>query len=225
MICEDFDRLWNERLDARDAAVPEVERALETHASGCEPCRAAAARYELLRQALLAWGPSPAPPAGFVERVLAAHEHEGRRPRTLPIPRGARWAAAAVLLLGMGLAIRVATHRAGQPANAPLAAKVPVPRPLSAALADAASATIDLARTTSEPAARVGRRVLATSLPAELAAPAPLVPVADALPTLGDDVQRGVQPLSGTARRAFGFLIGPAWTEKPAKAERREGEA
>jgi hypothetical protein len=131
-------------------------------------------------------------------------------------------------VLGIGLAVRVAIRPQVRPSVPPLAAPTPVPappRPLSAALADAAFATLDLARETSAPAARVGRQVIATSLPGELPAAKNVLPASESFQSFGEEVNRGVKPFSGTAQRAFGFLIGPAWKEKPAPSGRREREA
>ena len=50
MNCRDFDRTWNDRLDARGEP-PEAEGlALEAHAAECPACRALAVRYRTLRQ-------------------------------------------------------------------------------------------------------------------------------------------------------------------------------
>jgi hypothetical protein len=87
---------------------------------------------------------------------------------------------------------------------------------LSEALGRATSATLDLASVTSAPAGRVGRLVLASSgLTGEslaTAAPRPraIEAASDMLRTVGDGVQDGFRPLTGTARQAFGFLIGPS---------------
>jgi hypothetical protein len=90
-------------------------------------------------------------------------------------------------------------------------------------VADATAATWDLARETSAPAARIGREVVSSSAFAEtgtLALPVPALPFV--LPAVGDEVQRGVNPLSGSARHAFGFLLGPALTRetRPPSRER-----
>jgi hypothetical protein len=94
------------------------------------------------------------------------------------------------------------------------------PGPLTDALADATSATWDLAREASAPAARLGRDVLgAAALPGSPTAPETPDPSASAavvLRQVGDRVNEGVRPLSGSARHAFSFLLGPALDEPPA---------
>jgi hypothetical protein len=113
---------------------------------------------------------------------------------------------------------------------------------LNQAVAEATKATLDLARSASEPAARLSRQVIdaATSPQLEpgsieiapvagpervtisvpsLAALAPDSASATAmLQQVGDRFASGVGPLSTTARHAFGFLLGPP----PAKLEVRE---
>ena len=66
------------------------------------------------------------------------------------------------------------------------------------------------------PAARIGREVLGSaSLPSTtLELPEPVSPAVEVLQGVGSRVQAGVRPLSGSARHAFGFLLGPS-TEKP----------
>jgi hypothetical protein len=109
---------------------------------------------------------------------------------------------------------------------------------LNRALAEATSATWDLARSASEPAARISRDVLDATKQGEpgssqasrdtsatgpsetmeglaiLTVPVPslepLAPDASAvLQQVGDRLSTGVEPLSNTARHAFGFLLGP----------------
>jgi hypothetical protein len=96
------------------------------------------------------------------------------------------------------------------------------------ALSEATAATWDLARSASEPAARISRQVLdaATGPDRSPAQPASVV-VAVSVPSLdslapdtaaagamlqqvGDHLTNGVRPLSNTARHAFGFLLGTA---------------
>jgi hypothetical protein len=223
--CSQFERLWNECLDAREAVSPPRLRALEEHAGRCPSCRALAAGYQLLERALRSWGPGPSPPNGFAERVLQAREPE-------PVIVGRlrwRWAAAAALLVAVLVGLRLAGHPRG-PGNPPDpiagrgAARPDAPRPLADALADATLATLDLARETSAPAARIGRQVLASAAVSPgppLSIPAPIEPAADVLQSVGDGVNQGVRPVAGSARHAFRFLLGPALRTPPAPARDR----
>src|SRR3954469_16938174 len=83
MLCLDFERIWNEQLDAREGASAEVDRALEAHAAACPACRLIASRYQTLRQVVRVLDPPPAPPSGFVERFLEARRREQSRARPL----------------------------------------------------------------------------------------------------------------------------------------------
>ena len=80
MNCQDFDRLWNELLDASSelsgdhqvAVAIEIEHALREHAASCAACSRRSAGYQMLERTLLAWGKGPEPPAGLADRILTA---------------------------------------------------------------------------------------------------------------------------------------------------------
>jgi hypothetical protein len=233
MECREFERLINEQLDAREAASVEVERALETHRSACRSCHAISARYQVLGQALATRGPAPAAPADFAARflerlasgaILAVPDDPIQRP-ILKLVR-AYWpvgAAAAALLLSVwigGLASRDAGPAAAPAAAGPVPLVRRAPRSidpvaLSAALAEATEATWDLARATSAPAARVGLEVLDAAELSETTGSLSLPlseesgSTSEVLEGVGERVSQGVRPLSGTARSAFSFLLGP----------------
>jgi hypothetical protein len=214
MNCQDFERIWNEQLDARDAASPEVEQAQEAHAAVCPACQAIARRYVVLRQAIHVWGPPPAAPAGFAERFLRLPGAGVWRPtrRVVLFHRavGTAAVAAALLLVVVAGGLWGWFHP-----SAP--ERTLDPQALSTALNEATSATWDLARATSAPAARIGREVLAETKLAG-AAPPPLPvdidPGSDVLRRVSDGVNAGVLPISGTARHAFGFLLGTVPVER-----------
>jgi hypothetical protein len=107
---------------------------------------------------------------------------------------------------------------------------------LSDSLADATAATWDLARSTSEPAARLGRQVIGAasqaqdlsgagtpaadptepfgsglvSLPSVLRGDSESPPGSTLLHDVGDRLSASIRPLSSTARQAFGFLRTPS---------------
>jgi hypothetical protein len=220
MNCSDFERTWNERLDAREALSPEDERALRAHSAACPSCLAFHRRFVTLNHAIGALGPAPAVPAGFAERVLAAAERGvDRAPNAWRIAsRLVPLAAAAAVLALVGFGLRgwggnrgEADRPAGQPSMAVNARSID-PDNLTAVLSDATSATWQLAREASAPAARVGRDMLGeTELPAApgaLSLPDSVEPAADVLQRVGARVNAGVRPLEGTARHAFSFLLG-----------------
>src|SRR4051812_4939110 len=98
MNCHDFDRVWNERLDARadraaDLMLAEALLAARDHARDCAACRRAQLGYEALHRGLMAWGSAPeasaCPPPELAERVLAAlAKPAGSIPAR---PRRSRW--------------------------------------------------------------------------------------------------------------------------------------
>ena len=277
MTCEDFERTWQDLLDAdicgagrthatsapvartegqADSFEPPRDRSLREHAAVCPACQQKSARYRALQHALASWGPPPPPSANLASRILA--ELDAPAASVLPIksmmrPR-LRWplaatiaASAAAILIAFGLNHAYDPWRSGRsqtallvtPAGVDNHTRGPSPdgatagaRSLNHALAEATEATWELARSASEPAARIGRQVLdaATSNDASrpavatssasresmvsvpsLGALAPDTAAAGALlQQVGDRLATGVRPLSETARHAFGFLLGPA---------------
>jgi hypothetical protein len=226
MKCRDFERLVHEQLDARAAGAPETTRALADHAAACAACGATAMRYEILRQAIAAWTQRPpVPPADFANRFPANWADLDVAPDPAVwgaiarhLPALSSLAAAAVLLLLIGAGIRYGGPRRPAPqSHEPAPAARPIDsEALSSALAEASSATWELALHASGPAARVGLEVLDAPALAQskrpLATPVDGGPDADAaaevLQDVGARVNDEVGPLSSTARHAFGFLIG-----------------
>jgi len=225
LTCRDFELLWNEQFDGRGRASEAVDQALERHAASCPACQAISSRYQTLRHAIKVWGPGPAPPAGFVNRCLARLES---RPPALaqPTKRMVAWtrsAAAAVLLLAGLMVLRGHLTRSDPRGARPSLTETH--RPLTAALADATSATFELALAASAPAARIGRDVLnSDAFPdsaTTLSVSGTTVPASEVLQHVGDRINAGVRPLSGSARHAFGFLLEPALGDEPAKGSDR----
>jgi hypothetical protein len=241
-------------------AIDEAEARLLAHAADCPACRPTAARYQVLRQAIRAWRQPPVPSADLAKRILSAPAEPMPRPwiniaadlgRQSWRDRRIRYrlllygsAAAALLGFfvgggsnrrprpvppdGVGDVAARDLHSIAAPPRAPETSPA-----LDRALAEATSATWDLARSASEPAARIGRDVLEGGRPAgdrpdrrpvdsgeglaglSLSFPSlhPLKSDATAASAVfqevGDRVSAGVEPISDTARHAFGFLLGP----------------
>lgn len=234
MNCQNFEQRWNELLDGGDAASMEQERALRAHAAECPACQALSRRYETLRTAIRNMGPPPAPSPEFADRCFQAWQRSVARPgfrlvRYWPVMGGLAAAAALLAVISLGgrfgqIAPRpgtgggaVAVRPPAEPAP-PLVQNSEPSRPLALVLADATSATLDLAREASAPAARIGRDVLEQTVRAdEGVIPEATSPLDDAgsaasavIQTVGNQVNEGVRPLSGSARHAFSFLLGPA---------------
>jgi hypothetical protein len=216
--CRDFEKLWAERLDERERAAPDLVARLETHAASCARCQALGARFQALAQAIRALGPVPTVSEVFPDRVLAEMENARWWPRLLPIMPVA---AAAVLVVALTIGVRVWWTSRPAAVVPPLqAARVQAidARDLTSALVDATSATWQLAQEASAPAARLGRQVLEASTsedpPLSLSLPsgvtADLVPGVESWQAVGERMNAGLRPLSGTARQAFGFLLGPS---------------
>lgn len=227
MNCLEFEEFWNELLDARRDPDDRVESSLEAHASTCERCRAVSARYQLLRQAIPALRP-PVASAASLERLYALTVPSS--PPTISIAtsrfkailRKPLAAAAAVALAWLGGSLWISTGPDERPEPALMTSIGPPQRPLGLALADETEAILDLARDASAPASRIGREMLdlgklSTSgleMPTEPFNEPKATDEADADPpgllkAVGDRVGAGVKPLSGSARHAFSFLLGP----------------
>jgi hypothetical protein len=251
MNCRDFERLWNELIDLssrspggdHSSADTERETALFQHAATCPACRRSAAGYQALQRAILAWGKAPEPSRGLTDRILAAVDAPpGTSRLTARLSRRAlsnRWpiaaAASIVALLALGIIIsRVNVNLTRDGGRLVESEPLPVkntggnpyesPR-LNEALASASEATWDLARSASEPAARLSWQFLDAA--GELDSPresgnsaAVAVPSLDSfapdsasavetIQQVGDRLASGVRPLSSSARQAFGFLLGP----------------
>jgi hypothetical protein len=254
MNCRDFERTWNERIDActlpRGDLGAAREHALLEHAAGCSTCCTTMAGYQALERSILAWGPPPAPPADLADRILAAARAQaasGRQGlhRRLPARRLKRFlvaAASIMAIIAAGLVTRISIDRArdgdrlasAKPghSSSPSSDRSDGPK-LNEALASVTEASWDLARSASEPAARLSRQFLDAATDAGPEKPREAsgsvsVPSLDAfapdsaaavatIQQVGDRLANGVRPLSSTARHAFGFLLGPT----PTKPENR----
>ncbi len=242
-------------LEHAQPTLVEREQAARLHAQTCTRCHVASTRYDTLRQALRAWLSSPRPEitskAALLDRILAqqATKPGGRASRRHLAWRVVVTTAAVACVLALVLTpfgwrlerISPTTDHAPS-ANAPgqSARNTSYPatdsRILTEALAEATEATLDLARTTSEPAARLGRQMLesATGNVNSTVAPdanaestsssqtgsdslaavlptVPRVPGSTLLQQVGDGLSATVRPLSSTAHHAFGFLRLPVF--------------
>ena len=217
MDCREFEDCWNELLDARSPAGPAMDPGLEAHASACERCRAISSGYQVLRQAVSSWPSPPAASARSLERLYALTVPSAppvlarRNLKRYWVPLASAAAVFALVWLGgFGRTQRPLPVSPSKP-------EVVAARPLGAALAEATEATIDLAREASAPAARIGREVLEFEEAAVSARPSKpdaaeevASTASEMLQTVGEQVNAGVRPISGSARHAFGFLLGPA---------------
>ena len=229
MNCRRFEEGWNELLDSRPGGSSGLERALEAHASACERCRGVSARYRVLRKAASVLRPPPRPSVGSLERLYGLTVPP--TPTATVGRRSWRWhwaplaSAAALLVVACLVEIGLTPERlAERPVSAP-GLPVVAARPLETALAEATEATLDLAKQASAPASRIGREILdlgkvSTSPPVggaepELGSEDGSSPP-EVLRSVGERLTAGVRPISGSARHAFSFLLGPPPEPTPA---------
>jgi len=247
MNCRECERIWNELFETSSPSAGDREQALLEHAAVCPACRQRAAGYRALRQAILAWGAPPAAPAALADRILVAARAQTpsvrqgqpisravvRLRRSKPMMTAIAASILAVIAAGVITMMTIESARGRQrmasaPPNTPrsgVSDSSEHPR-LNAALASATEATWDLARSASEPAARLSRQFLdaATEADTEQNSAASAVVSVPSLNSLapdsaaavatiqqvGDRLTSGVRPLSSTARHAFSFLFGAA---------------
>lgn len=209
--CREFVNLWNERLDDPAAFPASTVARLEEHERICGPCARLAHGFRAMAIRRVA----PPVPSGMTDRILAARSESVSRPDRGRFPARAwlGWAsglaAAAVLVL--------VVLRPMRPGVVPVPERKPIPavvpsRPWTVALAEATSATLDLAREASAPAARVGQGVIVATRGSDVSWPVavdPPLPTEDVLESVSRRVRDEVRPLSGSARKAFSFLLGP----------------
>jgi hypothetical protein len=258
MNCRDFERIWNERIDASSSPLGDLGRgttggnefALLKHAAGCSTCRRKLAGYQALERSILAWGPAPPPPAELADRIVVAAraQQPSARQRAHPWQPRLRLmpflavAASVVAVITAGVMTRISIERTRDrdrvasvpPGTSPSPSSDRSDGPkLNEALASATEASWDLARSASEPAARLSRQLLdaatesgpdqprqssgAVSVPSLDAFAPDSAAAAATIQQVGDRLANGVRPLSSSARQAFGFLLGPA----PAKPNNR----
>ena len=230
MNCREFERAWNEVLDARSDGRSDLEATLRSHASSCEPCRAISRRYQILSQTVARWGPPPTPSMASAERLRALKVPRSRRSRFqlavwLPLATAAGLLAVA-WSAGLGLPGRFGVNRPLTVESTGIAVNS---RPLEEAITEATDATLGLARVASAPAARIGREVFdyetiapfASNEPSALIAPTINLSASGLLRTVGERVNAGVGPITGSARHAFSFLV-PSAGPQSAPPEPRE---
>ena len=204
--CRDFEHLCQAALDRREIDGPGLGPDLDAHAASCPSCLPIYHRYLHLRHAISAL-PTPIPAQYCVDRTLRAFAE--RPAATIRFSKPVRVAlalAATVLLAGL---IAVRSRPAPETIGPEIVKSSETQRPLGVALSEATSETLGLAREASAPAARVGREMIrSASIPSmDWGLAFSTDPASEALQSVGDEVEAGVRPLSGSARSAFGFLI------------------
>lgn len=199
----------------RGAPTP-LEGALEAHCRSCPTCEAWLARGRGWGAVLAGLRPVQVP-TDWSEKVLAAWAAEQARPR----PRfhwqhGLAWAAAVLVAASLVL-WGFRARRDAVPAPPALAERAELTR----SIREATSATLDLARAASEPAARVGIKFLAAATrPIAPGTSGTDSPPRTARPGVSEQVGRGIEPISSPVQKAFQFLL-PPMPEDPADPSHR----
>ncbi len=229
MSCREYEQVWQDWLDARRDGAPPLTEALEAHVSRCPSCVDRGRQFAILSQAIGALGPPASPSHDLADRILERRRHERESDVVavrFAIPPMARWAVAAAVLVASLLGLRTTFRRNGVVEPPVLHTQREPIRPLTDSLAEATSETWNLALESSAPAARLGQSMLLSASSAEpsLSLPDESAAAGEVLQAVGGRVVTGVRPLSGTARRAFGFLLpsGQSMSPEPPQPPTRE---
>lgn len=255
MNCESFETCWQDLLDGVDLS-PCAQEELDAHASQCESCREAHQGYLILARMVTSPRFATVPVSDdLADRVMRAwtreadaaaagpvflidHARGAMAPAAHKAPRLLRLTLAASLLLAfVPVAVRFSNwhNKPKLPSATSLAANQPALHPptppLGEALARTTEATVELARATTAPAARLGRFMLA-STPVDDATVPPDMVSGDragvvAPPEEPDTGWRDrVRPIMQPATSAFGFLLlKPTPASPPGDAAPRERDA
>ncbi|GIW88970.1 MAG: hypothetical protein KatS3mg108_3294 [Isosphaeraceae bacterium] len=199
--CRRFELAWQQRFDDQSfhSAPPGDHPDWSGHLAVCPSCRSLDQRFRLLERALAARPPQE-PVAPSLSLDL---EQPSRRltPASSRLSRLTPVAAAAALLT----AVFTNPLPSGRPTP-----PVPTPplRPIPETVADASSASWELARLASENASRLGLDLLTALRP--VAPPSPTPPPlepAHLVEAVSRGLDQSVRPLARTAIRAFDFLV------------------
>lgn len=243
--CREFEARLQELLDRRSSLPVAIHPSAERHRAECASCRVKYQQYLLLDRALRSRN-EPARPFDSVDltdRVLArAAADEVQSLNRRAIFRTAIGAAAAAALIAVVSTIQLQSQphtlnnresgtaivhdNTQKPASI---AFTPIPlAPIGdGSISEATSATFDLARLASAPAARIGGELLrmnsddGNSRKGSFERVSFVRSASKVWRKLGDGVQAGVEPLSNPARRAFGFLIDPNTSPNPPRDDER----
>ena len=216
--CRGFNHLWNEKLDRRADAPPGLARVLADHAAGCEACRCLGSIYDEFALIPASWPAIPPPPDPGIRRGKAAATDARAVPPPFNVRRPPRMVAESGLALAVAASVLVAA-RESPTILLPIGSASPAQDApgsssllLEEAFSEASTMTWDLARNVFDPAAQIGSKVLGRDGE----------PRADATiaPQPGNLVEAKL--VSGSARHAFRFLIGPA-SDDPAEPRTSEG--
>ena len=221
------------------AAVDAIQRTLDgapeppglvAHALSCAACRERVRAARVLLSVLSAPAEPVAVPAGFADRVLASRQAERRAPTRGRAHRAAAWLAlAAAVLVGVwslaGLTpteevVAVVPRVAPAPEPAPEPAPAPRPIHVGDAIASTGQAIRDVPNPLADSVAAAPR--LFDALADSFKMPEPADPMAHALEparrsldSLPVAARSGLEPVTGTAEKAFNRFLRDVGSVKP----------
>jgi predicted anti-sigma-YlaC factor YlaD len=215
MTCTESSELLQERLDGNATA---DLASLEQHLAACPACRERHAAAERLRRGLLL-RTAPTAPDGLTDLIVAGVLRDRR------LRRRRRWLTAAValaasLLLALAIWQRSSTET---PVVEVVKRDTPaptVPMSLNESVAEAGSAVADLTRRTAGETLDNTRDLLPMTVPETSLASAgdwqqTLEPPTRSLREVGQIAATGLEPVTGSARRAVDLFLRELPTVKP----------
>jgi hypothetical protein len=248
--CREFEARLQESLDLRSSLPVVLHPSAERHRAECASCRDKYQQYLLLDRALRSRNePARAfDSVDLTDRVLAraaADEVQSLNRRAIFRTAIGVSAAAAAALIAVVSTIQLQSrphtlknlqdgtaivHNNTQKPESIALTPIPLAPIGDGSIAEATSATFDLARLASAPAARIGGELLRINSDDGNSRKGSFERVSFARSAskvwrkLGDGVQAGVEPLSNPARRAFGFLLDPNTSPNPPQDDERRSK-
>ena len=213
MTCQQCEERLHELLDGATLLI--TDSALDAHLVHCAGCRGLFAAARQLQGRLRSL-PTPIPPTDLGQRILAGVLSDARRRRRLRVSVMVGVGLAASLLLGL-FGTWTWLHGSHPPEIVAASQRDPEPPPpvpspnepsLQENVADATSAVASLSRHTADDALG-GAQLLVPplTLPTPADATPPLDPPAQVLADTGHGASVSLQPVTNSAKRAFGLFV------------------
>jgi hypothetical protein len=207
MNCQDFHHLLQRRLDG---AAPGPASGYEEHLRSCRACATLDGAARRLAEGLRLM-PPPAPPPDLAERIVARalRLRRRRRGRRVVVPL----ALAACLLVAITARLYWGQRHRATPSPATEPTQIARPQEespdrggLRDSVAEAGQAVASLTSRTASSALSSARWMLPEVSPPQVL-PQPLEPPARTLRQAGEGVRAGLEPVTGSARRAVGLFL------------------
>jgi len=206
-----------------DGDAPPDALAADPHAAACATCRGRTRAARLMLAALAAPPPADTVPLGLTSSILAGVRAD-RRARVRRWAFAAGGLAAAVLVAAWLLARTPHAPGVALEQPAPIPAPAPTPPPplrITDEMAKAGDALRDSTATITGPIADTSKLFAAFTDAMPAANPAPVAPAVDplraSLADLPDAARSGLEPVTGTAQKAFHRLLLDVGAFQPGK--------